>query len=79
MGQQEPPHGNLKAILDDGPPMPWFTYISGYDVSSVEEMEIILNTVSISIAAIGVIAMIAGLFWAWRKKKPMWSVEVHPL
>ncbi|NOU88660.1 hypothetical protein GC102_23325 [Paenibacillus sp. LMG 31460] len=74
MGQQEPPHGNLKAILDDGPPFPWFTFISGYDVSRGEEMEILPNVASICLAATGVIAMIGGLFWAWRKKKPMWSV-----
>ncbi|NQX62398.1 CopD family protein [Paenibacillus qinlingensis] len=74
MGQQEPPHGDLKTILDDGPPLPWFTYISGYDVSRGEDMEIILNVVSICLIAAGLIAIIGGLFVAWRKKRPMWSV-----
>jgi putative copper resistance protein D len=74
MGQQEPPHGNIKAILDDGPALPWFTFISGHDVSQGEDLKIIPNAVSISLAATGVIAMFVSLFWVWRKQKPIWSV-----
>ncbi|MCY9696168.1 copper resistance D family protein [Paenibacillus alginolyticus] len=74
MGQQEPPHGDLKTILDDGPPLPWFTYISGYEASRGEDMEIIPNVVSMCFAAAGVIVMIGGLFWTLRKRKPLWSI-----
>ncbi|MCY9668458.1 hypothetical protein M5X11_26625 [Paenibacillus alginolyticus] len=37
-------------------------------------MEFIPNVVSICLTATGVIVMIGGLVWAWRKKKPIWSV-----
>ncbi|UKS29987.1 hypothetical protein LOZ80_14035 [Paenibacillus sp. HWE-109] len=74
MGQQEPPHGNLKAILEDGPPSTWFTFISGHDVSNGEDFEIVLNVISIVLAVIGVSVMIGGLFWFWRKQKPVYSI-----
>ncbi|NOU65414.1 hypothetical protein GC096_15375 [Paenibacillus sp. LMG 31461] len=75
MGQQEPPHGDLTTILDDGPPLPWFTYISGFDVSRGEDMEIIPNVASLCLAAAGIIAILGGLLWSWKKKMAIWSVS----
>lgn len=73
MGQQAPPHDDLKELLDEEPPSSLFMFVTGYNLKRGIELQIVPNLVSVGLVAIAIISLTAGLFWGWRKKNPKWS------
>lgn len=68
MGQQAPPHDDLKELLGEEPPSSLFMFVTGYSLKQGIELQIVPNLASICLVAIAITSLIAGLFWGWRKK-----------
>ncbi|MCY9696158.1 copper resistance D family protein [Paenibacillus alginolyticus] len=74
MGQQAPPHDDLKELLDESPPSNLFMWITGYDLKRGIDLNIAQNAFSISLATVALISLIFGLIWVWKNQKPFWSL-----